>query len=44
MLDILKFVFTNFWTFIGTFLLILAIGHSINAIVIGFKGRKSEIL
>lgn len=39
MLEILKFIFSSFWIWLGAILLILAIGTSINAILCGFRGK-----
>jgi hypothetical protein len=38
MLEILQFIFSSFWIWAGTVILILSTGVAINAIIVGFKG------
>jgi len=39
MLELLKFIFSSFWIWLGTVILILAIGVSINAVIVAFRGK-----
>jgi len=39
MLELLQFIMSDFWIWLGTCLLILAIGVAINNIIVGFKGK-----
>ena len=40
MLSILHFTFSSFWIWIGTILLIATVGWSINAILLGIRGKN----
>lgn len=39
MIEILKFIFSSFWVYIGTVILILVTGVSLNYIIVAFKGK-----
>jgi len=39
MIEILEFIFTSFWTWAGTLFLMLAAGVSLNAVIVGFRGK-----
>jgi hypothetical protein len=39
MLEILKFIFSSFWTWSGTVVLVLATGVALNAVIVGFRGK-----
>jgi len=44
MLEILEFIFSSFWVWAGTVILVLAIGCSINAIIVAFRGKVVNLL
>ena len=44
MLEILKFIFSNFWTFFGTIWLIMATGASLNAVIVAFRGVAVKLI
>ena len=44
MLEILQYVTSGFWVFIGTIILISAMGWAINAILLGIHGKKCDDL
>ena len=37
MLEVLKFVFSDLWTFLGTVVLILCVGESVSNIVVSLR-------
>lgn len=39
MLEILKFIFSSFWIWLGTVILILSIGVALNNIIVAFRGK-----
>lgn len=39
MLEILKFIFSSFWIWSGTVVLMLAAGVSLNAVLVAFRGK-----
>lgn len=39
MLEILQFVFSSFWTWPGTVVLIVTSGAAINWVIVAFRGR-----
>lgn len=43
MLEILQFIFSSFWVWIGTMGLILATGVALNSIIIGFYGKAVRL-
>lgn len=43
MLEVLKFVFSSFWIWAGTMLLLLCLGSAINSVLVGFWGKPSSI-
>ena len=43
MIEILKFIFSSFWNWAGTVVLILAIGAAINAIIVGVRGKPVSL-
>jgi hypothetical protein len=40
--SVLQFVFSSFWTFLGTLILICAIGEAAGSIVSAFRGGRRE--
>lgn len=42
MLEILQFIFSGFWIWFGTVILIAAIGTSIATIILAIKGKQSS--
>lgn len=44
MLEILKFVFSSFWIWLGTMFLICAIGTALNAVIVAFRGIAVRLL
>ena len=41
MLEVLQFIFSSFWIWLGTVGLIIALGHAANSVIIGFRGKRS---
>lgn len=39
MLEILQFVFSDFWIWLGTVILIAAAGHSVGAVMVGLRRK-----
>ena len=39
MLEILKFIFSSFWIWSGTVVLLLTAGVSLNAVIVAFRGK-----
>lgn len=39
MLELLRFIFSSFWIWLGTVILILSTGSAMNAIIVGFRGK-----
>ena len=39
MLEILTFIFSSFWTWVGTVILISAGGVALNHVIVAFKGK-----
>ena len=48
MLEILQFIFSGFWVWLGTVILILvvgtALGIALNAFCLGLSGKRMEIV
>lgn len=44
MLPILQFIFSSVWIWLGTIGLILAIGSSLNAVIVAFRGKVVTLL
>ncbi len=42
MLSILQFIFSSFWIWLGTIGLILAVGSALNAVIVAFRGVRSD--
>lgn len=43
MLEILNFIFSSFWIWIGTVILIAVIGVTVNTIIVAFRGKSVSI-
>ena len=39
MLEILKFIFSSFWIWSGTVVLVLTAGVSLNSVIVAFRGK-----
>ncbi|MEE9401921.1 MAG: hypothetical protein V3V47_01860 [Desulfobacteria bacterium] len=39
MLEIMKFVFSSFWIWSGSVILILSAGVVLNSVIVGFRGK-----
>ena len=44
MLPIRQFIFSSFWIWLGSIVLILAIGVALNAVIVAFKGKRVALL
>lgn len=44
MLEILNFIFSSFWHWAGTVILILAIGVSLNSVIVAFRGKAVRFI
>lgn len=44
MLEVLQFVFSSFWHWLGTVILILAIGTALNAVIVAFRGKAISLI
>ena len=40
MLEVLKFIFSSFWIWLGTVVLVMAVGVAVNAMIVGFRGKS----
>jgi len=43
MLEILKYIFSSFWIWLGTMYLICAIGTALNAIIVALRGKAVNL-
>jgi len=41
MLEVLQFIFSSFWIWLGSVCLILALGHAANSAILGIRGKRS---
>lgn len=39
MLEVLKFIFSSFWIWLGTVVLVLSVGVALNNVIVGFCGK-----
>ena len=39
-MELIKFIFSSFWIWLGTFLLIAVSGWAFNAALLGIRGKK----
>jgi len=44
MIEILQFIFSSFWIWIGTVILILSIGTALNSIIVAFRGKLVNLM
>ena len=43
MLEILKFILSSFWIWLGTVFIIVFIGWALNAVLLGIRGKECDI-